>query len=183
MFAMLLVGLLSAAPSAVVAAPDGYQAARWGMTQAQVKKLFPTAKPTKDVAAPKLAMTTRIAGLEASVQFVFLGAGLQSVVIFFTEQRDDYAQYVQDFVRVDAALADKYGAGDGAKQVWSKPEHSPDVAAGLEAGLVQLGHYWHAETTTVLHQISPGDSGPQHFLQYYSPKFDQWRRAQLTQGL
>lgn len=90
-------------PSALEAL-DGYQTAKWGMSKAQVKKLFPKSK----IDGARLALVGKVAGFDATTVFLFAKDKLTHVNVLFKPSSN--VRGADDLYNVlEAALAKKYG--------------------------------------------------------------------------
>lgn len=97
----------------------GFQKAEWGMTPAEVSKLFPGGRTSGDRnKRTTLALKREVAGLAAQLAFVFDGGKrLVEVRVGFDNQQRGYADWRQVCSAVTKALTERYGDGDQSEEV------------------------------------------------------------------
>jgi hypothetical protein len=96
----------------------GFQKAEWGMTLAQVTKLFPGGHVSGDKAKGTLVLKKDVAGLDAELAFIFDGAKrLVEVRVAFEDQQKGFADWRQICTAVTNALTERYGGGDTSDEV------------------------------------------------------------------
>jgi hypothetical protein len=115
--------------------PEGFQKARWGMSEAQVRKLFPKASVVK---GRGLYFQGETAGLKTNTFFLFTGDRLAVVSVQSREIHMSATKYLEDHKRLKDLLLLKYGAPLKDEEDWKETllQNQPD---GLQAALV-LGH-------------------------------------------
>lgn len=138
MFRLFFASLLIAAS---LAGQDGWQAARWGMTEQELLDAFPgqavrldgpTAPRDFDGIVARIGIpSVTIAGVQFAVYFLPGAAGLDQVKLML---RDRALASPELFTRVESALAEKYGR--------------PSFHRG--AGNLTLSRWAHAHTTITL---------------------------------
>lgn len=94
----------------VLDAVKGFHGADWGMSEAEVAKLFPGGR--REVDGPKrgISVDMRVANLDARVYLSLdAKAGLTSVVVSFADEQLGYATSGQVFDALGKSLVEKYG--------------------------------------------------------------------------
>ncbi len=147
---------------------DGYQSTRWGMSVAQVRKLY-RASRTKE---GDLVMRGVVAGLGAATTFRFVDNRLFEVAVDFTVKHHHPDRYVEDFGKIRELLAKKYGTPKDS----SKGETLIDGIYGAVGGVgrsVRGGHEeltseWVLSSTGISLRLRGEDLAIQHTLTYRS---------------
>lgn len=153
--AVLAGSAMSATPqpttsSTTTPLPEGYGKAKWGMTKAQVQKLFPKIKQQK----PGLhCFTKTIANLPSNVCFQFDSAGrLGQVIILVTKRHLNSQGYIEDYEKLRDLLRAKYGPEGVANEKWTNDmfkDNPNDWGTALVMGHLGLISAWRSEVTEV----------------------------------
>ena len=154
------------APQSTVATgeADGFQKTHWGMTPAEVQRLYPAARTSKVGWVLEVADAT-IAGERAQLEFAFGTAGaLSQVTVHFKAEGLDREEMLQRCLKFRDLLVKKYGEPPSSTLRWKseKPEKSqqdqdPSQAVAAPSGQFALGGEW--ETTSTIISLSCERSG------------------------
>lgn len=165
MFALLVGLLMSGAP----ADPHGYQNTRWGMSEAEVKRLYPKCVPITmddDHFRKVIGFPGEISGRSASIGFAFGDDDrLMAAVIIFSNHSCD------GFDLVDGALSSKYGAAQEAEKVsWSnqaaKDIFDGDADKAVAAGRARMQASRKVGQTLILHMCAADSSSVKHIVTF-----------------
>lgn len=116
--------------------PEGYQKARWGMTEAEVKQVYPQARAMDQ----GLWFEGETAGHKAVTAFGFSEHRLGYVGIRFDITRSTVAQYIEDYEALKKLLVQKYGTPKHDDVNWREgKEFLSDAPDGLSTAL-RLGY-------------------------------------------
>ncbi|WP_140854714.1 hypothetical protein [Myxococcus xanthus] len=129
--------------------PEGFQTAKWGMTESEVRKAFPKAQAVDDKG---LFIRGDTAGLKTDTFFHFVDNRLVSVGVQSREVHLSASQYVADFKRIRALLLKKYGPPVTDGETWHESllKDTPDgLHAALVLGHAELGTTWNTGETII----------------------------------
>jgi hypothetical protein len=175
MRSLVVAMLLAAAPEAGVknvqpkqtgtGEGDGFQKTRWGMSPAEVQRLYPTARTSRVGWVLEVADAT-VAGERAQLEFTFGTAGaLSQVTVNFRAEGLDREQTLQRCLKFQDLLAKKYGDPPSSTLRWKseKPEKSerePDPnTTSVAGGQFALGGEWETTSTIISLMCERGGNG------------------------
>ncbi|QRK10224.1 hypothetical protein JQX13_09075 [Archangium violaceum] len=156
------------APSAQVTAiprdyqsSEGYQKALWGMSRAEVKRLYPTAEEVVVDKMPMLGFQGTTAGHKTLTAFGFTNDKLAIVIIVLTDTHTSAAQYLSDFSKLKTLLTKKYGSPKKDEVTWRDRSlfvDSPDhLGTAVTLGHAALNAIWDIPESILLLTADQGD--------------------------
>src|SRR5262249_16391646 len=127
---------------------------RWGMTVAQVKQAESQNPANEGSDGPRkfLIYLDKLRGLEAGVAFIFISDKLVRVKYSISGKHANKTDYVGDYVRLLAALREKYGKPMKDETIWKNDLYKDDPTDwGTAVALGQLVKYaqWKAPRTNI----------------------------------
>lgn len=133
---------------------EGFQAARWGMTKAEVRKLFPGARQQKHGDDALAISKTQVADRMASVVFFFVMDRLASVVVSFEVAASN--DVTSKFDRLVELLKKKYGEPADYGVRWSNASAKElfaddhlDLGTAVVMGDASLSAKWESSESTI----------------------------------
>lgn len=105
---------------------EGYGKARWGMSPAQVRKIYPQARTNDGL----LTFRDQIERFKATVMFRFVNRHLVAVVVAFDRDQHLPESYAEVNSEIERLLEAKYGAG--------KSDSDDDGATYWSTGLTEI---------------------------------------------
>ncbi|WP_050727336.1 hypothetical protein [Vulgatibacter incomptus] len=156
------------APSEAASVLEGFQNARWGMTKADIKALYPaSAEPFDDL----LATRVDVGGTTVKVGFEFVDGRLEGVVILFFGHEEGHP--ARRCARVKNQI----------DEISGKPSESPESKEHLDALLARLQTNYTMEwifpkTAIELKCLGDGSDDLTVSLRYNSRKHHDMRKAQ-----
>ena len=159
-------------PKPAIAEGDGFQKTRWGMTPAEVQRLYPSARPSKVGWVLEVSDAT-FAGERAQLEFEFGTAGtLSHVTVRFKPDPGDREQMLDRCLRFRDLLAEKYGDPPSSVLRWKsekpdKSERDQDAGAnGVPTGQFELGGEWETNASRISLTCERAGSGIVTALMY-----------------
>jgi hypothetical protein len=129
MKSLVIAMVFAAAPGA---GGDGFQKTRWGMSPAEVQRLYPSARASRPGSGPLEVSETIFAGERAHLEFAFGNGALSHVRVHFKGEGLDREQMVQRCLRFRELLAKKYGDPPNSVLRWKSEREQDQFALGGE---------------------------------------------------
>ncbi len=165
---------------------EGFLKLKWGMTPAEVKKLYPKAK----VLPQGIGIETEVAGATALVALLLPSSRLTTAHAHFGGELLDNTASVKRYVELRALLTEKYGKPTTQDADWDGATLST-VADSIMLGEGGLYSWWQTDKTTIELRCGRGQLGtPVTVLEYTSrelwkldEKQDEADKAKAMEGL
>ena len=126
---------------------EGFQKTRWGMGPADVKRLYPSARASRNARSDLELADTSFAGEPAQIEFTFDTGVLSQVKVNLKTEGLEREQMLQRCFRFHELLTKKYGEPPNSELKWkSDREQSADA---LGSGQFAIGGEWVTPTTVV----------------------------------
>ena len=148
-----------------------FRKATWGMTIAEVKAIEEST-PSEE-STTSLTYKDRVGGLEASVVYSFAQDCLVSGGYVFEVKHTNNNDFIQDYERIEAVLAEKYGSPMDEKVYWKQTLYKSDREKwGFAISLGHLMYYSIRQTqdTKLMHSLQGENYQITHIVGYESIK-------------
>ncbi len=186
------LALALCAVPALLAAPEDFRKAAWGMTVAEVTATEsgpPTEIRQSNGETIIEYRSRKMAGLEASTIYVFAKGKLVRAKYFFVVEHADENLFIADYRAVEPLLRETYGPPAAERAIWEddafqdEPKSYLDqdratpasilpsdrfVGLSVSAGYLKLFTQWRTPRTTVLHALTGENYAITHQIEYRS---------------
>lgn len=128
---------------------EGYRNAKWGMSMAEVRKIFPKSVPRE---GSLLIANDSVAGKNAFTAFIFTKNKLTVAGSTLQEKYVNKNSYLNDYRQLQALLIKKYGQPEDDKEYWSQELYKDDPSQwgmAVSVGHLTLITTWKTDKTAV----------------------------------
>lgn len=131
-------------PPKTYRSPEGFQAAHWGMTRAEVKKAFPRGRTSKNEVVARIS----VAGIDTVAAFGFADNRLAYVRLDLVP-KGEAADFHAAFAKIARGLNEKYGQPTYEHDEWKNRLFEDDYDSALALGHVVPTMSWQTDETEI----------------------------------